>query len=364
MIFFVSMKILVALSWGVDSAVVAALLQKEWHEVHAGFMINYLTDDESCTTKRDLKVASEVAEYLHMPFYTFDFIREYEERIIELIYRGYARWETPNPDIWCNNLVKFDLFAEEAKNAGYDAIATGHYAQIKKEDGWNYLLRGVDPSKDQSYFLSRLSQSQLSYALMPLWIYPKVQVRELAQHFELPNAERKDSQWLCFIGKVSMQDFLSTRLPPKKWPIMTTSGTVIGEHEWLWRYTIWQRKGIEVGGGPALYVIKKDREQNALIVGTKSDPLRAQYTFRITDSNLLIPEAELNTFINTKPDSITGEIRYHQKPQKISHIQKINTEYIIQFASPQFGWAPWQSIMLCRDDICILSGVIVWIDEQ
>lgn len=157
-------------------------------------MINYMTNDESCTTKKDLEAAKGVAQHLDIPLYTFDFIREYEDRIVSLIYDGYERGETPNPDIWCNNLVKFDLFAEESRQAGYDAMATGHYASIQKKDDWHYLIHGKDNSKDQSYFLSRLTQHQLSYALMPLGQYEKAYVRELAIKFGLPNAARKDSQ--------------------------------------------------------------------------------------------------------------------------------------------------------------------------
>jgi tRNA-uridine 2-sulfurtransferase len=203
------MKILVGLSGWVDSAVSALLLKQAGHEVHAGFMINYLTDSPDCTTRADLEVAREVARFLEIPFFTFDYQNAYEERIINHIYEGYARGITPNPDVLCNNLIKFDLFASEAREYGYDKIAMGHYAQILLGLNWELELhKWVDPSKDQSYFWSRLSKEQIKYALFPIGGLLKSQVRELAIAAGLPNANRPDSQGLCFIGKVKMQDFL------------------------------------------------------------------------------------------------------------------------------------------------------------
>ncbi len=209
------MKILVGLSGGVDSAVSALLLRDAGHEVHAGFMVNYRTDDEHCTTRADLAEAERVAEFLGIPFSTFDFVREYEERIVRTIYDGYLKGVTPNPDVLCNNLVKFDLFLEEALSYGFDAVATGHYARTVVRDGRVRLLKGNDPEKDQSYFLSRLSESQLSKAVFPIGHLPKPEVRRIAREAGLPNADRKDSQGLCFIGKVPMREFLRERIPEK-----------------------------------------------------------------------------------------------------------------------------------------------------
>lgn len=352
------MKILVALSGWVDSSVVAALLQEHWHEVHAGFMINYLTDRPNCTTRADLEVARHVAAHLSIPFYTFDYIEEYNDRIISLIYDGYLKWHTPNPDIWCNNLVKFDLFASEARQAWYDMIATGHYAQIQYHAGMPQLYRGKDHSKDQSYFLSRLDQEQLSFARFPIGHIPKSEVRDLAKKFQLPNALRPDSQGLCFIGKVSMQDFLAERLPSTPWDIMDTSGRKIGEHQGLWRYTLGQRKGIEVWGGPALYVVKKDQQNNILVVWPKDDPLRNQYRFLAGDWNFLCSSDEWKN-LQYQPESLHAEIRYHQTPQKIQKItQKQGWLMEIVFIDTQTGWAPWQALVLYHGQRVIASGII------
>lgn len=158
-------------------------------------MVNYLRVDDSCPTREDIAEAERVAKYLGIPFHTFDFVDVYEKRIVELIYDGYAKGITPNPDVFCNSLVKFGIFLEEARSYGFDAIATGHYARIDTgKSGFNWLKKGIDPNKDQSYFLSRLNQEQLSHSLFPIGHLPKPEVREIARKAGLPNAERKDSQ--------------------------------------------------------------------------------------------------------------------------------------------------------------------------
>jgi len=249
-------KILVGLSGGVDSAVAAFLLQKQGYEVSCGFMINYLEEDNpACTTRADMEMAKKVADFLGLPFFTFDYREEYEERIVEYIYREYAAGRTPNPDVFCNNLVKFDLFLEEALELGYDRVATGHYARIEAAlydappdtEARYHLLKAVDPHKDQSYFLSRLSPFQLAKAIFPIGHLMKSEVREIAKKAQLPNADRKDSQGLCFIGKVPMREFLARKIPKKTGNILDTSGNILGEHEGAFAYTIGQRKGIKIG---------------------------------------------------------------------------------------------------------------------
>jgi tRNA-uridine 2-sulfurtransferase len=370
-------KILVWLSWGVDSAVSAYLLKAQGHEVACGFMINYLDEDhpESCPTLTDLEEAKKVAEYLKLPLYTFDYREEYEKRIVEYIYSEYDAGRTPNPDVYCNNLVKFDLFLEEALSLGYDGIAMGHYARIRHVDEGDILLRNnkqdssttaiasarndknfrllkwVDPQKDQSYFLSRLSQFQLSKAIFPIGHLLKSQVREIAEKAWLPNADRKDSQWLCFIGKVSMKEFLERRFPKKPWNILDTSGKIIGEHEWAFSYTIGQRKGIKVWWWPALFIIAKDTKANTITVGGE------------TELELFSSECTLTDWVWEALETwkkYGAKIRYRQEDQEVM----INdgapefTIYNLQFTIPQRAITAGQICVIYDGDIVVGGGVI------
>lgn len=370
--------ILVWLSGWVDSAVSAYLLKEEGYEVSCGFMINYLDEEnpESCPTLADLEEAKKVATYLDLPFFTFDYREEYEKRIVDYIYTEYEKGNTPNPDVFCNNLVKFDLFLEEALTLWYDAIATGHYAQIRhidegdilhwkteqdfsaqkiywlsqaQNDSHYMLLKWVDPSKDQSYFLSRLSSSQLSKAIFPIGNLLKSEVRKIAEEVGLPNAKRKDSQWLCFIGKVSMKEFLERRFPKNPGNILDTSGVVIGGHEWAFSYTIGQRRGIEIWGGPALFVIAKDTRNNTITVGTEIDLSLYSKTCILTEWVWSIPEEK---------DTYHAKIRYRQEDQEV-RIKKERENYRVDFRESQRAIAPWQICVLYEKDMVIGSGIIV-----
>lgn len=309
-------------------------------------MINYLDEDnENCTTKIDLAEARKVAEFLELPFFTFDYRDEYESRIIDYIYREYEAGRTPNPDVFCNNLVKFDLFLEEALLLGYDKIATGHYAQIEN----NRIKKGLDPNKDQSYFLSRLSEFQVSKAIFPIGHLEKSEVRKIAKEANLPNAERKDSQGLCFIGKIPMKEFLAKKLEKKPGKIIDLSGKILGEHDGAFSFTIGQRKGIKIGGGPALFVVAKDTEKNTITVGTAED------------LTLFSKKCEIIDFVGKIPDlskKYSAKIRYRQEDQ-VCHISETeNSGYIVEFDEPQRAIASGQICVIYQDDIVIGSGII------
>ncbi len=344
-------KILVWLSGGVDSAVVAYLLREAGHEVSCGFMINYISDTPDCPTLIDIEEARKVAEYLGLPFHTFDYREEYEKRIVNYIYEGYQKWLTPNPDILCNNLVKFDCFLEEALEYGFDKIATGHYARIEEQERIFHLLKWVDPNKDQTYFLSRLSQSQLSRALFPIGHLHKSEVRQIARQAWLPNAERKDSQGLCFIGKVSMKEFLEKRLPKKPGNIMDTHGNVLGHHEGAFSYTIGQRKGINIGGGPALFVIAKDIANNTIMVGTESE-------LELYSSGLTAIEWHWIGMPRAFPFTARAKIRYRQDDQDIECVQDGENRVRVRFLSPQRAITSGQTIAVYDGDELIASGII------
>ncbi|MDD5213080.1 MAG: tRNA 2-thiouridine(34) synthase MnmA [Candidatus Gracilibacteria bacterium] len=346
------MRILVGLSGGVDSAVAAYLLKKEGHDVTAGFMINYMAPEgEYCPTKEDIEVAREVAAYLEIPFFTFDYVEEYSKKVLDYMYAGYQKGITPNPDIMCNSEIKFKAFLEEAMSLGFDAVATGHYARIEKKEGFYHLLKGIDSNKDQSYFLAGLNQFQLSASLFPIGHLEKPRVREIALEAGLPNANRKDSQGICFVGKVDMHKFLEKKIEKKTGNIVDTSGKILGQHDGVFFYTIGQRKGIQIGGGPALYVVKKDLEKNELIVGTEEDMDLFNKELTASNFNFLADTLEF-------PFQAQAKIRYRQEDQEVKLEDLGNNRIIAKFEKAQRGIASGQIIAIYIGDELIGSGVI------
>ncbi|HMY80867.1 MAG TPA: tRNA 2-thiouridine(34) synthase MnmA [Candidatus Absconditabacterales bacterium] len=268
------MRILVGISGGVDSAVSAYLLKQAGHDVVGGFMLNYLDESNPhCTTKQDLESFHRVCQFLHIPFEILDFRDDYEHKILTMMVESYRQGKTPNPDVYCNSEVKFKLFLEEALILGYDHIATGHYAQIISDNTSGNILykliRGTDPTKDQSYFLAGLNQFQLAHTLFPIGSMLKSHVRQLAHEIGLPNADRKDSQGLCFVGKISMSEFLQSRLGAQPGAIVLEDGTVVGTHQGVYQYTIGQRK--HIGLHNQYYVIGINSGTNTLIVSANPD---------------------------------------------------------------------------------------------
>jgi tRNA-uridine 2-sulfurtransferase len=351
-------RILVGMSWWVDSAVTANLLMQQWHDVIAGFMKNYA--DESnlyCTTKKDRDMAIQVSQHLGIKtFVITDFRQEYDEQIIQYIKESYNAWLTPNPDVFCNSEVKFKLFLDEALKLGCDGIAMGHYAQIrqeirdKKQETFQ-LLKGVDHNKDQSYFLSRLNQYQLSKAYFPIGHLTKPEVRAIAQEIWLPNAQRKDSQGLCFIGKVSIKDFLSKDLPKIPWPVYDVAWKYLWDHEGIQFYTIGQRHGFGWWWWTPRYIVDKIKQSNTLIVWPKD----AEELFA---SELIAHEWHRIGDIYTLPFSCVCKIRYRQEDQTCTLVSLENGSMKIIFEQPQRAISSGQIVVAYIWEVCIGSGII------
>jgi len=357
-------RVLVGLSGGVDSAVSAYLLKEQGYDVVAGFMKNYADESNpNCHTREDRNMALQVAQHLGIQdFLIFDFRKEYEERIINYIYEWYKQWITPNPDILCNNLVKFDLFLHKAIEYGFDYIATGHYARIARHgEEWSdesfALLRGLDHNKDQSYFLSGLDQYQLSKSLFPVGELTKPEVRAIAEQIQLPNADRKDSQGLCFIGNVPMREFLQKKLPIQKGDIILDHKEKIAEHDGARFWTIGQSRGLDLN--IKAYVTGIDVKKNIVHVSYDRDSKALLHQEAQCAQRHWISDTWWDKMLKAK--NITVKIRYRQDPPVAATLEwdSKNTIMKILFAEAQRWIAPWQSIVAYDGDVCLGGGVII-----
>jgi len=343
------MRILVGLSWWVDSAVAAYLLKKQWHEVIAWFMKNYAEpSNPQCHTREDRNMAIKVAQHLEIDtFIIFDFRQQYKDRIIDYIYQQYEKGVTPNPDVLCNSLIKFDLFLKKAKELGCHAIATGHYAG--KE--WHKLLRGKDRTKDQSYFLSQLSQEQLAHSLFPLGELTKKEIRKIAKDIGLPNAERPDSQWLCFIGDIPIANFLEKKLKNKEGKVIDTTGQVVWSHKGAYYYTLGQRHGYQTN--KKHYIYKTDIAENTIHVSEdKEDPLLYTTNCEISDRHRINKEKKT-------PYNCEVKVRYRQKETiKATIEQTTEKKWKVIFSSPIRATAPGQFLVAYQGEEVIGSWII------
>lgn len=367
-------KVLVAMSGGVDSSVAAALLLKAGYFVAGAYMKNFSPESWSgvvqpdCPWEQDVADAKAVCDKLGIEFQSFNFEREYREKVIDYFFNEYAIGRTPNPDVRCNKEIKFGLFLQKARELGFDYIATGHYARVKPfpplarggiEGEVEYeLLKGVDARKDQSYFLYTLTQEQLRQVLFPIGEYTKTEVRQLAREFGLPTADKKDSQGICFVGQVNLREFLKQRLPEKIGEIIDASGQVIGRHRGAWYYTVGQRHGLGIGGQKPYYVAKKDVTRNTLTVATK------EYHRLVYDTTAVLKNVHWISSQPRLPLSCKAKIRYQQPNQVCTIFSPSQREQgqdggmRVVFEKAQFAIAPGQSIVFYKDDRVLGGGII------
>jgi tRNA-specific 2-thiouridylase len=353
------LKVFCALSGGVDSAVSAALLKRQGYEVTGVYMKNWApdeTDDNKCPWAQDQEDAQKVAQALKIPFYTFDFQKEYKNKVVDYLFNGYAKGETPNPDTLCNREIKFGLFLNKALALGADMIATGHYAQVRHKN-WRYsqekLLKGVDPNKDQSYFLWQLNQNQLAHTLFPIGHLTKPEVRKLAIRFNLPVAKKPDSQGICFVGKVKLTDFLEQKIPAKTGPvILLPENKIVANHEGVAFYTLGQRHGFGGGGGEPNFIVKKDVENNIIYVARKDYPDLWTHDIRLYQLSWIDEKGPTKW-----PLKANAKIRYRQIDQMVTWRLK-GKELIGYFAKPQWAPATGQSVVIYKDNELLGGGII------
>ncbi len=391
-------KVLVGLSGGVDSAVSAYLLMREGYEVEGVFMKNWSSTTglklAECPWLKDRQEALRVAAHLGIPLHTVDFEKQYSAKVMQYFFSEYKAGRTPNPDVMCNKEIKFKLLYAWARKHGFDYLATGHYARVAKRPGnskseirkskqilniklrnateadykltaesYN-LVRSTDEFKDQTYFIYNITAEQLPHLLFPIGGMKKTEVKKLAKEIGLPNANRKESMGLCFVGKVRLKEFLEQKIKPKPGPIFMVKDqglrikdvVQVGLHQGLHNYTIGQRQGIKIGGSGPYYVLRKDLKKNILYV-TKDpeDPRLDVSEVEVHSMNLLIPNSKFQ-ILNSK---LLARYR-HQGELVPCEVQQVSKgHYKVRFKKPQRAIASGQSLVLYDGKVCLGGGVIV-----
>jgi tRNA-specific 2-thiouridylase len=375
-------KILVTMSGGVDSSLAAALLVKQGYDVTGAFMVNYdeNIDNASCW-RSDYQDALRVAAKLGIQLLRLDFTKEYKKMVLDYMYRGYKAGRTPNPDILCNKYIKFGAWLDKAKKMGFDYLATGHYAKIKKNKNRLILIQAKDKNKDQTYFLHQLNQEQLENTLFPIGGYLKSEVRQLANEFNLPTANKEESMGICFVGEVKMKDFLQKKIKVKKGDIITSDGQIIGKHDGLAFYTIGQRIGFfchsersdrakrqsEVeeslnlkrsfavakdDKNKSLFVVNKNIKKNQLIISHENDPLLYQKEAVIKD---------INWIAGREPDfPLKCNVRLrHRQPLQVCVVEDVaDRDLLVKFNKLQRAITPGQFAVFYKNQECLGGGVI------
>lgn len=351
-------KIMIGLSGGVDSSVAAILLKNKGYHLEALFMKNWEEDDtdNNCSAEEDFNDASNVAEKLGIKLHNVNFSDYYWDEVFKDFLIEHKKGRTPNPDVLCNQKIKFKYFLEYALNLGADKIATGHYARIKKNSKY-HLLTGIDTNKDQSYFLHLLNQQQLAKSIFPLGELKKSEVREIAKKYNLINAKKKDSTGICFIGEKNFQKFLNKYINDKPGNIVDDRGNVLKKHNGIHYFTIGQRKGLQIGGisgseNKPWFVADKNTKTNEVIVSQGDSPLLYH--------NIIITEKP--HWISNEPPllplKLTAKIRYRQQSKSCLLKSFKNNKLKVMFDEPQRAVTPGQSIVFYHNEVCLGGGII------
>ncbi|MCB1236702.1 MAG: tRNA 2-thiouridine(34) synthase MnmA [Verrucomicrobiae bacterium] len=355
-------RILAAMSGGVDSSVAAALLLEQGHEVVGGYMKNWTNEEGlpgDCPWEQDIRDARAVCDSLGIEFRILSLMDEYRDRVVEYLLSGYREGVTPNPDVMCNREMKFGVFRHFAEAQGFDAIATGHYARVRHrdDDGSADILRGLDPNKDQTYFLALLEQPQIRPALFPIGHLPKPEVRELARKFGIPVARKKDSQGICFIGDIRMADFLAHYIPEEPGPIVAWDGRVLGEHRGLHFHTLGQRKGLRVASdvyGKAYVVVEKRPATNELVVALESPDAPRLFASECVVGSVSVTNRPLEAI-----GEPSAQPRYRCPAARISIEQGLvgDSTLLVRFAEPQRALTPGQICAFYEGETLVGGGV-------
>ncbi|MDT2814302.1 tRNA 2-thiouridine(34) synthase MnmA [Vagococcus carniphilus] len=363
-------RVVVGMSGGVDSSVTALLLKEQGYDVVGVFMKNWDDTDDMgvCTATEDYKDVAKVANQIGVPYYSVNFEKEYWNRVFEYFLAEYRLGRTPNPDVMCNKEIKFKAFLDYAMQLGADYVATGHYAQVTHdEDGTVHMLRGVDNNKDQTYFLSQLSQEQLAKTMFPLGHMEKSEVREIAEKANLATAKKKDSTGVCFIGEKNFKEFLGKYLPAQPGKMVTLDGQVKGDHAGLMYYTIGQRQGLGIGGGQGessepWFVVGKELATNTLLVG---QGFHHEHLYATS-----LEASDIHFTTNEKKETeftCTAKFRYRQQDTEVKVILNDDqTKATVIFSEPVRAITPGQAVVFYQGDECLGGGLIdsAYNDEQ
>jgi tRNA-specific 2-thiouridylase len=359
-------RVVVGLSGGVDSAVSAWLLKQQGHEVVGIFMKNWEDDDNSefCSSRQDFIDAASVAEVIGIEIEHVNFAAEYKDRVFAEFLREYQANRTPNPDVLCNAEIKFKAFLDHAMRLGAEKIATGHYARVREGGGEFQLLKGLDPLKDQSYFLHRLNQPQLTRTLFPVGELPKTEVRRIATEAGLPNAKKKDSTGICFIGERPFREFLNRYLSNQPGPIKDARGRKIGEHVGLSFYTLGQRQGLGIGGVKEKGAPRGGGEHEPWYVARKDPATNTLYAVQGHDHPWLLSRSLVAQDLSwvagrtPAPGALAAKTRYRQADAACRLSLPTVDAVALHFDQPQWAVTPGQSAVLYDGEVCLGGGVI------